>query len=148
MILIKHIWVLTWDFDFLHSLVGFIVDFHFNGYWISMVINLEKSDFKTQFSNYYVIFIMVKNAFGIFSSTSFSREASKCTGLSLIINCLDSSALAPALLLAGANCILRIIRRQVSLEGNKREENNPCVAFIRSSKTERFKMTLHKHTFL
>lgn len=50
-----------------------------------------------------------------FFFTSFSREASRWTGLSVIMNCLLISAFAPGLLLTGANCILRIIRRQVSL---------------------------------
>lgn len=56
--------------------------------------------------------------------TSFSREASTLIGLSLSMNCFDISAFGPALL-AGANCILRIIKRHVSLKPDQTAKHEP-----------------------
>lgn len=51
--------------------------------------------------------------------TSLSREASRCRGLSDIMNCRVVSALGAGPVFMGANWILRMIRRTEFLRGEK-----------------------------
>lgn len=51
--------LLTWDFDFLHNLCGFVVDFYVDCDWIPMIIHLKNKG------------IFILNILGIISITNY-----------------------------------------------------------------------------
>lgn len=52
----------TCDFDFLHNLSGFVVDFYFDTDWISMVINLKIREFYFRYFTIIRIFMLCQIA--------------------------------------------------------------------------------------
>ena len=108
---------LTADLDFLHHFVGVVLDLHFDGDDLSMVINLSTTETViTGTARRWTPGATVTSGQNEGSLlTSLSREASRRTGLSDIMKLLQISAFCPAPVLSGANWILRITRRAVSL---------------------------------
>lgn len=121
--------VFTRDFDFLHNFAGFVADFYVNSDGLPVVIDLN-----TRNACWATIFLRISEYIRSFQ-TSFSREASTWTGLSLIMNCLVMSAFGPDLFVTGANWILRIIRRHVSLTHHPKKDQKQNTHSQRETET-------------
>lgn len=109
----------TTDFNFLDCFVALVFDFDIDWDRFTMKVELRQNRREILIGSLHSShFNRVKLKFCC--RTSFSIEASRWTGLSDIMKLLQISALGPAPTWDGANWILRMTRRAVSLSGPRR----------------------------
>lgn len=136
--------LLTCNLNFFHNLVGGVVDIdgHVDG--LSMVVDLRWEEARLHDLTAWTLSLGTQRVAQVGgwppTLTSLSREASRCRGLSDIMNWRVVSDLGAGPVFMGANWILRMMRRTEFLRG---EKQSPTPSPSRDMLTWPLRGTLH-----